>query len=63
VAVGVVILVRIGLSLMPHGTKLLIRDVRCHAAGGGNPDMVRAVHFDSVDTFKNEHQSFAHGLA
>jgi hypothetical protein len=26
---------------MPHGTKLLIRDVRCHAASGGNPDMAR----------------------
>jgi hypothetical protein len=45
------------------GTKLLIRDVRCHAASAGNLDMARAVHFDSVDTVKNEHQSFAHGLA
>ena len=25
---------------MPHGTKLLIRDVRCYAASGGKPDMV-----------------------
>ena len=25
--------------------------------------MARAVHFDSVDAVKNEHQSFAHGLA
>ena len=46
-AAGVVILVRvrIGLSLMPHGTKLLIRDVRCHAASGGNPDMARTAKF------------------
>jgi hypothetical protein len=35
VAAGVVILVRIGLSLIPHGTKLLIRDVRCHGASAG----------------------------
>ena len=33
------------------------------AAVGGRPDMSQAFHFDSVDTTKNEHQSFAHGLA
>src|ERR1700747_1533994 len=35
-----IILVCIGSSLMPHGTKLLIRDVRCYAASGGKPKMV-----------------------
>src|ERR1700688_254926 len=39
-----IILVCIGLA-DAHGTKLLIQDVRCHAASGGNPDMARTAKF------------------
>ena len=34
------------------GTKRTADDVRSSVANGGNPDMARAVHFDSVDTAK-----------
>ena len=34
------------------GTKRTTDDVRSSVANGGNPDMARAVHFDSVDTAK-----------